>query len=195
MIRKLASSLFAAAVLLGVGIRANAAETGGTVRVSLDAGELPVTNGAITLYQVGTPVTDGYRITEGFGGGIVKSDDATSPYLAQWLAESAGEAGKTVNLDVDGNVTFSNLENGLYLIVQTERMDGFYPIKPFLVTIPDDGQWQVQVSPKTEPIIIENLENLENPQTGQPIAPLLGAMGLVASGVGLYLCVDSKRRK
>lgn len=189
MSRKLASLLFAAVVVLGMGIPVNAAEGGGTIRVSLDAGELPVTNGAITLYQVGTPVSDGYRITEGFGGGLVKAEDATSPHLAQWLAEMAGAVGKTVNLDVDGNVTFSNLEDGLYLIVQTERMDGFYPIRSFLMTLPSSGEREIRAYPKTEPII------LENPQTGQPIAPLLGAMGLVASGVGLYLCVDSRRRK
>lgn len=189
MIRKLVCILFAAVVVLGAGARANAAERSGKIRVSLDAGELPVTNGAITLYQVGTPAPDGYRITEGFGGGIVKEADATSSHLAQWLAETAGEAGRTLYLDVDGNVTFSNLEEGLYLVMQTERMDGFYPIKSFLVTLPSDGQWEVQAYPKTEPIVIEN------PQTGQPIAPLLGAMGLVASGVGLYLCVDGRRKK
>lgn len=188
MIKKLVSFLFAAAVVVGLGLPASAAQKG-KIRVSLDIGELPATNGAITLYQVGDPVSDGYRIAEGFGGGIVKEADATSVYLAQWLAESAGEAGKTIQLDVDGNVTFSNLEEGLYLVAQTERMDGFYPIKPFLVTIPSGGQWEVQAKPKTEPIVADN------PKTGQPIAPLLGAMGLVVSGIGLYFCVDSRRKK
>lgn len=189
MIKKLVSFLFAAVVVFGVSIQADAAQKTGEIHISLDAGELPVTNGAITLYLVGTPVSDGYCITEGFGGGIVKEADATSPHLAQWLAQSAGEAGKTVSLDVDGNVTFSELEEGLYLAVQTERMDGFHPINPFMLTLPSDGTWEVRAYPKTEPIVVDN------PQTGQPIAPLLGAMGLVASGVGLYLCVDSKRRK
>lgn len=189
MIKKLVNFLFAAAVVLGLGIPASAAQSAGEICIWLDAGELPVTNGAITLYQVGTPVTDGYSITEAFGGGIVKEEDATSSHLAQWLTESAGESGMTQYLDVDGYVTFSDLEEGLYLVVQTEKMDGFYPIKPFLVTIPCDGAWEIKAEPKTEPIVADN------PKTGQPLAPLLGAMGLVASGVGLYLCVDSKRKK
>lgn len=189
MIRKFTGFLFAAVLVMGCGLHANAAQGEGSIRVSLDAGELPVTNGSITLYQVGVPCTDGYKLVEGFGGGIVRLEDAQSPYLAQWLAESAGETGRTINLDVDGNVTFSNLEDGLYLLIQYERMDGFHPVKPFLVTVPGEAGRQVQASPITEPIVVEN------PQTGQPIAPLLGAMGLVASGVGLYLCVDSKRRK
>lgn len=189
MIRRLTGLLFAVMLILGMRLTVDAAQRDGSIQVWLDAGELPVTNGAMSLYQVGKPVTDGYQIVEGFGGGIVRQEDAVSPLLAQWLAESAGETGWTVNLDVDGNVTFSNLEDGLYLILQTERMDGFHPVEPFLVEISPEAGRLVRVRPKTEPIIADN------PQTGQPIAPLLGAMGLVASGVGLYLCVDSKRKK
>jgi len=175
--------------MTGCGLPARAAQGEGSIQVWLDAGELPVTNGALTLYHAGTPAEEGYHLTEIFGGGIVRKEDAQSPHLAQWLAESAGETGRTINLDVDGNVTFSNLEDGLYLILQTERMDGFYPVKPFLVTVPGEAGRQVKAQPKTEPIVVEN------PQTGQPITPLLGAMGLVGSGVGLYLCLDSKRKK
>ncbi len=186
--RKIAGYFFTGVLFLGLSISANAAQ-GGLLRVHLDAGELPVTKGALTIYRAGTPTEEGYRIAEGFGGGMVKQEDALSPHLAQWLAETQGVPGKTINLDVDGNVAFSNLEDGLYLITQTERMDGFYPIRPFLVQIPEQGQREIWAEPKTEPIV------MDNPQTGQPIGPLLGAMGLVASGVGLYLCVDNKRRK
>ncbi len=188
MFKRLASVFFAGALVLGLGVPARAAQ-GGSITVSLDAGELPVTNGAMTLYQVGTPVEDGYRIAEHFGGGMVKGDDAASPHLALWLAEGAGESGKTINLDVDGNVTFSNLPDGLYLLMQTERMDGFYPVQPFLVALPTAGERKIRYYPKNEPII------LDNPQTGDPITPLLGAMGMVVSGVGLYLCADKKRKK
>ena len=34
---------------------AAAAENQGSLKIDLDTGELPVTNGAVTLYQVGTP--------------------------------------------------------------------------------------------------------------------------------------------
>ncbi len=188
MIRKIAVYLSLGAILFGLSIPANAAQEG-MIRVHLDAGELPVTKGALTLYCVGTPTQEGYRIAEGFGGGMVKQEDALSPHLAQWLAEVQGKAGRTVNLDVDGNVSFANLEDGLYLILQTEPMDGFYPIRPYLVQLPDQGNREVWCAPKTEPII------MDNPQTGQPIAPLLGAMGLVASGMGLYLCVENRRKR
>lgn len=187
--KKLVSIFLAVMAMGGLCLPVRAAQGEGVLHISLDAGELPVTNGAITLYHVGQPVEEGYRITDLFGGGIVKREDAESSHLAMWLAEAAGDSGRTINLDVDGNVTFTNLEEGLYLVVQSQRMDGFYPIKPFLVSIPGSGEQEIHAYPKTEPIMTEN------PQTGQPLTPLLGAMGLVGSGVGLYLCLDKKRRK
>lgn len=189
MVRKLVSTVFAAMLLLSLGMQVSATEADGSIRVSLDLGELPAINGSLTLYQVGTPVTDGYRIAEGFGGGIVKTEDAQSPHLAKWLAEGAGEAGLRLPVDVDGNAAFSNLAEGLYMVVQQERIDGFHVIEPFLVLLARDGAWNVQIDLEPAPIIAEN------PQTGQPVTPLLGAMGMVVSGVGLYLCADSKRRK
>ncbi len=189
MIRKVVCGFFAAALLMGAGVQTRAANRFGSIQVSLDVGELPVNNGSLTLHHVGLPVQEGYRIADDFGGGLVKAEDAESVYLAQWLAESADGAGKKVNLDVDGNVAFSNLEEGLYLVIQTERTDGFYPIKPTLITLPDENQWDVRIQKAPDPII------LDNPQTGQQPWPVLAAMGLVGSGVGIYLCADSKRKK
>ncbi len=188
MVQKMVSIGFVFVLVLMLGLPVEAAQ-GGAITVSLDAGELPVNNGAMTLYRVGNPAEEGYRITELFGGGMVKAEDAASPHLALWLAEGAGASGKTIYLDVDGNVTFSNLPDGLYLLMQTEQMDGFHAIQPFLVTIPMGGERQVHFYLETRPIIAD-----ENPQTGDPIGPLLGAMGMVASGVGLYLCVEKKRK-
>ncbi len=188
--RKWALGLCTAALLLQTSIPVQAAETEGSLRISLDTGELPVTNGAVTLYQAGTPVPEGYQVASDFGGGIVKPDDATSPHLARWLAESHEGTGKTVYLDVEGDVTFSNLEPGLYLAVQSQQTDGFHPFRPLLVTIPDDQNWNLTVQPNIDPIILS-----ENPQTGQSLVPLLGFTGMVSSGMSLALCYFSRKRK
>ena len=66
-------------------VSAAAAEDTGSIRLRLEVGDLPVINGAVTLYQVGIKVEDGYRITEAFGGGIVRKADADSEKLALWL--------------------------------------------------------------------------------------------------------------
>lgn len=190
MLRKWMGILFALGLVFGLAVPAGAAQLQGSIRISLDTGELPVINGAMALHPVGTPYADGFLLSDAFGGGIVKETDAQSPHLAQWLAESAGE-GRNLLLDVDGNVTFSDLEEGLYLLVQTEQIDGFYKVNPFLLTVPEGDAWDVQVDLVPNPIIID----YENPKTGQQPAPLIAAMVMAASGVGLYLCVDGKRKK
>ena len=176
-----------ALVLLAVVPQAAAAETRGSLQVNMELGELPVIHGAVTLYQVGVKVEEGYRIAEGFGGGIVRQEDADSDKLAQWLAESARESGKSLLLDADGNAVFSQLEEGLYMLVQTERIDGFYPIHPVLLTVPEGDSWDVQIRRQPVPIVTEL------PKTGQSPAPFLGILGMILSSAGLLLCSKKSR--
>lgn len=189
MIKKMMCMLFAAAFLMAMGIRGSAAETDGSIWVSMNVDDLAVTNGAMTLYRVGVRSGDGYRITEEFGGGMVREEDAQSPHLAQWLAQMEERAGREMMLDVDGNVVFTQLEEGLYLLVQTERMDGFYPIQPLLMTVPCQGQHDVQIHVDPLPIVVES------PKTGE--GPLLfgGIWGMILSGTGLVLCAAGRRRR
>lgn len=178
-----AACLFAAAPV------AAAAETRGSVQVRLDAGDMPVINGAVTLYQVGIKVEEGYRITEAFGGGIVRQQDRNSEKLAQWLAESADASGMQLLLDADGKAVFSELEEGLYLLAQTERIDGFYPIYPVLLTIPDGEIWDVQICRAPVPVVTEI------PQTGQSPIPFFGLLGMFLSSAGLLLCVRKNKKQ
>lgn len=181
--------LLGVVLLLSLAPAAAASEMMGSIQLRLDAGDLAVTNGAVTLYQVGTRVEEGYRITEGFGGGIVRLEDAGSENLAQWLAESAGETGITMLLDADGNAVFSDLEEGLYMLVQTERMDGFYPILPILLTVPRNGEWDLREYRNPAPIVTEI------PRTGQPLSPYFGVLGMILSGSGLVLCRKSQKNR
>ena len=167
---------------------AKAAEQYGSIRVKLDAGDLAVINGAVTLYQVGFSVEDGYRIAENFGGGMIRRQDADSVNLAQWLAESAEESGLTMLLDADGNAVFSDLEEGLYMLVQTERMDGFYPILPALISVPEGEKWHLDVYRQPVPVVTEI------PKTGQSPALFLGVLGMILSSIGLILCVKKERK-
>lgn len=91
---------------------AAAAENQGSLKIDLDTGELPVTNGAVTLYQVGTPADEGYRVLDYYGGGTVRYQDAVSDNLAMYYSELAG-SGRELLLDVDGQAVFSGLEAGV----------------------------------------------------------------------------------
>ncbi len=170
-------------------VRTQASQGGGCIRINLNVGDLAVTNGAFTLYRVGIQISDGYRIMEDFGGGFVRQEDALSPHLAQWLTEMDPEQGKTVLLDADGNVAFSQLGEGLYLVAQTEMTDGFYPIQPFLMTVPRDGRWDIQVNTEPLPRIGTS------PATGDEDMLALGILGMTGSAMGIGLCAARKKQR
>ncbi len=188
MLKRIFCGLSAIALAAVLGLPVQAGEAGGSIRLDLDVGDFAVTNGAVKLYQVALQGPEGYMLSDSFGGGMVKPEDALSSSLAQWLAQTAEDGGITRLLDADGCAEFSRLPDGLYLVVQSENMDGFYPFEPFLVSIPMEGERDIQVSPPISPIVAES------PATGQDMQPFLGIAGMVVSGLGLALCVAGKRR-
>lgn len=187
MVRRLVCMIFASVFLLTLGATAEAAETG-NLRVSLDYGEAAV-GGEVTLYRVAETMEGGYRLAQTYGGGVIRQEDAQSADLAAWLAETAGGSGTSRLLDADGQTEFSDLEEGLYLLVQTAAPEGYCCAAPFLIPLPCQGQWTVQANPKTQRI------ETESPKTGEGPTPLLGAMGMVLSGMGLYFCAEKLRKK
>lgn len=189
MVRRLVCVLFAAAVLAGSGAQARAAERTGSIRIELDYGEVREDRSEVVLYWVGSPSGEDYRLAESFGGGLIRGEDVQSPELAQWLAGLAGEAGTARILDADAAAEFSRLEEGLYLLVQTQAPEGYYCVAPFLIPLPYEDQWRIQANPKTQQILTES------PKTGQHPAPIIAAMGMVLSGLGLVFCAEKLRKK
>lgn len=186
--RKVMCLLCMAVILVAAVPMAAASEYAGTLQVDLEVGDLAVTNGAMTLYQVGVRRENGYRIADAFGGGTVSLQDTDSNQLAMWLAQAVEAQGMTMLLDADGNAAFSDLEEGLYLLVQTERMDGFYPVNPILLTIPDDASWDVKIYREPVPVVTEL------PKTGQSPILFFSILGMVLSLTGLLLCVGKERK-
>ncbi len=189
MLRRVLAAVLAAVVLSLLGLSARAAEQTGTIRVTLESTDGTPVSGVVTLYRVGEAVSEGYRITEEFGGGIVRQEDALSPHLAWFLAEMEATGGTGRILDESGSAEFSDLEQGLYLLVQREVREGYQAARPYLIALPYEGQWQIQAYPGVKAV------ETESPKTGQHPAPLLGAMAMVLAGMGLAVCADRKRRK
>ena len=187
MVRRMAVALIVLTLTMYLGIPASAAQAG-TIRVQLDYGAIS-SAGKVELYPVAEPVEGGYRLKDSFGGGVIRKEEACSPELAQWLAERTLNGGINQHLDAQGGAEFSGLETGLYLLIQTEAPKGWRCAAPFLVPLPMDGEWEVLACPK------QGILMTQSPKTGQHPAPVFGAMGLVLSGTGLYLCIDKLRKK
>lgn len=106
-----------------------------------------------------------------------------------------------------GKATFSHLELGLYLIVQTEASEGYEPLKPFLVTVPmnDDGHYVYEVTAtgkfelhqEPKPTTPAKPPEPTLPQTGQlnwPI-PVMAALGLCLFAMGWALRFGKKKSR
>lgn len=185
MFRKIGCCILGFFCLLWMAVPVRAVERG-AIGVSIDSGLTDVVGRRLLLYRVGEQTEGGYRITEEFGGGLVLNQDALSPHLARMLANTQGSGGAFRMVDGDNTAFFSGLEPGLYLLTE----DGEEPmILPYMVAMPQAGSWQVMAYPAVK------YYATPNPGTGQHPGPILGALGMVASSVGLAVCAGIRRKK
>lgn len=182
----------------------------GSIAVSFGYGGRPVSGGSLTLYRVGAVSEENgnYSFTptgvfDRWNGSLNNLDSAeqsrkTAVSLADF-AERLPARGTTKTIGRDGKVTFSGLEQGLYLLVQKKAPDGYRKATPFLVSVPfcQDGSYvyAVDASMKTE---LERCAKPGNPprnclpklpQTGQlnwPV-PVLAILGMTVFSLGWAL--------
>ena len=153
------------------------------VGLTMPVSALIVHDGSVMLCLAAMAEGDDYRLTETFGSGLVKREDIVSDALANWLAEIAIRSGKPRILDADGSACFTDLPEGVYLLLQTEDIAGIDPFQPMLIMLPSGGAMELAVFP------LERRVYAQCPQTGQRNVPLLGAMGMILSGLGFLVCL------
>jgi len=181
----------------------------GSITVKMEYNGKPVNGGIFTAYYVG-------EIREDDGNySFVKTPDMASfpgdytsldsPELAADIADYVKENNLPSRAQVtnqNGKAVFSDLELGLYLIVQTKSSKGFHRVSPFLVAVPmnQDGHYvydvtaqeKIQLDQKPEPT--DPTDPLL-PQTGQvnwPV-PVLAVLGLLLFSAGWALRFQKKR--
>lgn len=176
----------------------------------------PVSGGELTLYQVGTVAEENgnyaFALTGAFERSGLVLEDVESAELAQKLAEYASAnslKGTSVSVDKDGVASAGDLELGLYLLVQTEAVEGYRAVSPFLVSVPtlEGGSYvyTVDATPKMSLLTQQPEEPAPQepaapsdpklPQTGQlnwPV-PVLAISGLVLFAAGWALRFAGKR--
>ena len=137
----------------------------GSIKIQLRDAYEPDTpiGGTLVLHKVGD-VKEGsgslsFVLSAAFSGSGVSLTDISAPDLAAKLAASAAEnktEGKSVQADKDGYVTFPDLSAGLYLVMQTEAVEGYLPVAPFLVSLPmynagsDSWIYNIEAAPKVQ---------------------------------------------
>ncbi len=184
----------------------------GTITITMHMGETAVGGGTLTIYRVSEVREDDgnytFQPTGDFASCGESFEDVTSPALADNLSKYASDkklTGVTKTIDSDGQITFTDLEVGLYLFVQNKAASGYNKADPFLVSLPymqDNGQYSynVDASPKVElekapPPPPTKPTDPSLPQTGQlwwPV-PLLTVAGMTLFAAGFAL--SSGKRK
>ncbi len=154
----------------------------GKITVQMKYGEDALVGGALTAYRVG-------QIAQSNGNYyFVKTDEMknfdgsyvniTSPELADSVfafvkANKINAYSKAQNKN--GKAEFNNMEQGLYLIVQTEASKDYKPLKPFLVSVPMNvnGQYVYEVNAEGK-FALEHIQNPIDPSNQEtPSDPTL----------------------
>ena len=166
-----------------------------------------VPGGTLALYKVGdvqeddgnysfVPVKAIQSDISEFGN--IESSDLPGK-LAKLEMKLTPVTAKPVTIDKNGTVTFSNLEFGLYLVVQKTAASGYGKTSPFLVSVPYlyKGEYKSHVTSQPKTDLEREVKPTtppssgggggKLPQTGQlwwPV-PVLVCMGLGCIAVGL----------
>lgn len=164
--KRLSAIFFAVLLLCTISITAYAHDVPdssrkGSVSVTMKAGETAVPGGTLTLYRVGDIYEDNgnysFVLSGDFSGSKEPLKDIQSAALAKSLSDYAKNnnlTGKTQTIDNNGKVAFTDLELGLYLLVQNKAAEGYNEVAPFLVSVPvmENGVYvyDVDASPKVE---------------------------------------------
>lgn len=198
----------------------------GSVSVTMMYEEKAVSGGTMTLYQAGEIMEDdgnySFALTDAFLPSGADLTDVSSAELAEELAlyaQDAGLSGVEVKIGNDGKAEFSDLEPGLYLLIEKEAAKGYNKVAPFLVSVPvlENGVYiyEVDASAKMEPVKesdepgdardpnkpdrpgsgTKDSGNRTLPQTGQlnwPV-PVLAVLGLVLFSAGWMMRFGKKR--
>ncbi|MGM9590916.1 MAG: hypothetical protein ACI3V0_12225 [Faecousia sp.] len=186
MLRKCIGLLLSVVVIfLVAGEGLGAEQTGSLQVIPVWCGE-PVTGGTISLCRVGTVTDGGIQVTDGLANWILQEEDILSEQWLPWILQQSQAERKTLIRKETGAV-FCGLEEGVYLVRQTESGKGFSDIQPFLQWIPEGDGWDIVKQPSV-------IRLTQSPATGDHPAPIIGAMGIGFCVAALMVLIDGRKK-
>ena len=147
------------------------------IRFDFSGGEIPVTGGKLQLRQVARWDDAQKKLVwcEGYENAGLPIEKPFGGDSAAWLfvfAEKGEFPAREVEIGSDGKARVEGLEYGLYLVSQREPFEGYNAIQPALISVPLEinKTWifDVEASPKLEPLIPETSETTEPTETTVP---------------------------
>lgn len=135
----------------------------GNILITLleEKNEIGVKDAEISLYQIANVVIENNNLAFTYTESLNKCKTSLKNLKADNLTEDISKCVTdnilpilSKNTDVKGNVKFEDLDLGLYLVRQTNRVEGYSVIADFLIMIPKviDNKWNytIKAEPKTE---------------------------------------------
>lgn len=142
----------------------------GTVEITLkeSSDNTPITGAEITIYQIANATSKNNNLVFVYHENITDCESDLSNLENENLSKEIDKCIKNINLpsqtnktNDEGIVIFDELRLGLYLVKQTNKVEGYSNITSFLVAIPQvqDNKWTYDINaiPKTDIIRIMDL--------------------------------------
>ena len=130
------------------------------ITVKLETEEIATPGVELSVYKLADATEENYNLkftyTEEYNDCQVSLDDLTDNNLTNDLLKcTENKSAKYSDItDNNGKVKYDDLDLGLYLIKQTNKVKGYSNIEPFLITIPniENNSWiyDIKSLPKTE---------------------------------------------
>lgn len=175
--------------------------------------ETAVEGAVVCIYKVAAYEEDGGGITYvpcgdyvdyevDYEGMTTSESNELALELAEILPSLGGTESMTGVTDEDGQVTFDDLEFGIYLVTQANEVDGFEQMAPYIIQVPyydgTDWTYDVESYPKTAiEIIVEEPESVtpgsDTTDTGDAAYIFPAVLVLAVMAAAAVLIVRKKR--
>ena len=132
-----------------------------TIALNESIDSIPIEGAEITIYKVATATSENNNLVFKYIDSIKNCDGDLSNLSDISLTSKIDKCIENIDLTPQINLTnelgiveFNNLDLGLYLVKQTNKVEGYSNIDSFLVTIPKeiDNKWtyEINANPKTD---------------------------------------------
>ncbi|MBP3708452.1 MAG: hypothetical protein J6J36_07680 [Clostridia bacterium] len=132
-----------------------------------------IENAEITIYKIANAKIENNNLTYVYSDEFTDYDVEVNKLdnieavknLIQYISKN-NVKGTIASTNNNGEVNFKDLSTGLYLVVETKGVTGYYNINPFIISIPDEenGEWIYNISSTPK------VKAMANPQGKPPVS-------------------------